>query len=199
MKSRPLIKIWGLTRQEDADLAVELGADALGFVFEPTSKRSIHDKPEALQIPLRLGPYVMCVAVLGPYRPCPPQFHLVQCIDNMPEGFARPSLMAIRITEADTVESVLDQIGSHSAVLLDAFASSGFGGTGKTFDWALAAEVNARTTAKIVLAGGLTPDNVQKAIEVVQPYAVDVSGGVESEPGIKDHAKLRAFIKAVRN
>jgi phosphoribosylanthranilate isomerase len=179
-------------------LALELGADALGFVLEPSSKRSVLGNADALQIPYRLGPFALCVAVLGHYRPVPAQFHLVQSVDELPESEVRPGVKALRISANDTVDSVLAQIGQHPSVLLDAFAVGQFGGTGHQIDWQLAAEITARTRAKVILAGGLTPENVGIAIEIVRPYAVDVSGGVESTPGIKDASKLKAFFDAAK-
>jgi len=166
--------------------------------LEPTSRRSIHGDPEALAIPERLGPYVMCVAVLGPYRPVPQQFHMIQCVDDLPSSVDRPSLKALRVEADEPVEALLARIGAHSAVMLDAHDPHLFGGTGRRVDWALAAEVVVRSKAKIVLAGGLNPDNVAAAIQWVRPYAVDVSGGVEAEIGIKDSGKLRAFIQAAK-
>ncbi len=198
MPNHPLAKICGITRQEDAELALELGADALGFVLEPSSKRSIHENAEALAIPSRLGPYTLCVAVLGPYRPVPRQFHLIQSVGSVPERVFRPSLLSLQLRPEDTVESVLSKIGNRSSVQLDGFAADKYGGTGHTVNWELVAEVITRSNAKIVLAGGLTPDNVAKAIEITRPYAVDVSGGVEKGPGIKDPAKLKAFLEAVK-
>ncbi|MHB8636047.1 MAG: phosphoribosylanthranilate isomerase [Fimbriimonadaceae bacterium] len=192
------IKICGLTRLADAELAVELGANALGFVLEPTSPRSIHENCEALSIPERLGPYVLCVAVLGPYRSVPPRFHAIQCVDDVPESVGKPTIKAIRVGADDTADTILAKIGTRAAALLDAFDSQHFGGTGRRVDWEVAAEVVARSNAKIILAGGLTPDNVAAAIESVCPYAVDVSGGVEGDLGIKDAGKLRAFFQAAR-
>ncbi|HLK16646.1 MAG TPA: phosphoribosylanthranilate isomerase [Fimbriimonadaceae bacterium] len=195
---RTRVKICGLTRLQDAELAAEAGADILGFVLEPTSRRSIHENPEALQIPERLGPYVMCAAVLGPYRPVPPQFHMIQCLDEVPRSAHRPALKALRVAADDTVDTVLERIGRHSAVHLDAFDTQLYGGTGRRVDWAVAAEVVVRSRAKVILAGGLTPDNVAAAIQWVKPYGVDVSGGVEAEIGVKDAGKLRAFVQAAR-
>jgi len=196
---KTFIKICGITRLTDAELAVELGADALGLNLEPSSSRSIRNNPEALSIPERLGPYTLCVAVLGPYRPVPSQFHMIQSVDDVPATDARPSLKALRVSPEDTVETVLARIGDRSAILLDAFDPQLYGGTGRRVDWGLAAEIVARSRAKIVLAGGLTPENVAAAVQSVHPYAVDVCGGVEAEPGIKDPQKLAVFIQAARS
>jgi len=195
---RTQVKICGLTRLADAELAVELGVDALGFNLEPSSRRSIHDNPEALSIPDRLGPYVLCAAVLGPYRPAPPQFHMIQCVDDLPKSETRPRLKVVRVGPDETVETILARIGDRAAVLLDAFDTKMYGGTGRRVDWALAAEVVVRCQAKVILAGGLTPENVAAAIQWVRPYAVDVSGGVEAEIGVKDAGKLRAFVQAAK-
>jgi phosphoribosylanthranilate isomerase len=192
------IKICGLTRLADAELAVELGADALGVVLEETSPRYAGDNEEALSIPTRLGPYVLSVAVLGPYKPAPAQFHVVQCLPEPGILMARPLLPVVRVRPADTLETVIDRIGNSSAVVLDAHSKAAYGGTGSRLDWGLVSAIVAQSSAHVVLAGGLNAENVAMAIDKVKPYAVDVSSGVESAPGVKDHAMLRAFIAAAR-
>lgn len=195
---RPRVKICGLTRLADAELALDLGADALGFVLEPTSRRSILGDAEAMTIPERLGPYALCTAVLGPYRRVPPQFHAIQCVDDVPKAERRPAIKSLRVMTDESADSILAKIGIRSAVLIDAFDTQLYGGTGRRVDWGVVAEVVQRTAARVILAGGLNPDNVAQAIQLVRPYAVDVSGGVEAEIGAKDAGKLRAFIQAVK-
>jgi phosphoribosylanthranilate isomerase len=99
-------------------------------------------------------------------------------------------------------DSTLAEIAAYSdpvgAILLDTYHKDMLGGSGEAFDWSLAARVKALTDRPIILAGGLTPENVKEALDAVRPYAVDVASGVEASPGVKDHAKLKAFIRAVR-
>jgi phosphoribosylanthranilate isomerase len=190
------VKICGLTRREDAELATELGADALGFIFEPSSPRFIA-VPETLTWLNELGPYVTRVAVFGPL----PEafscagFQAVQAIGaSALTDMAKQRIEVIRLTDhaLPGIETACD------AILLDAHQPGIYGGTGRRIDWPLAAEVVRASPTPVILAGGLTPDNVRDAIEQVRPYAVDVSSGVESSPGIKDHIKLRDFIEAVK-
>jgi phosphoribosylanthranilate isomerase len=199
------IKICGLTRLEDAQRAVELGAAALGFNFYPASPRYI-EPAAARAIVRRLPPFVTPVGVFanetdsghlislareagvtavqvhGPRFPALPEllsvFSLVVAV-AVREGFKPEELRKIE----------------RSAYLLDAFDPDRLGGTGKTFDWNAARE--AKQYGPIILAGGLTPENVGRAVREVRPFAVDVASGVESAPGIKDPARLRAFFAAV--
>lgn len=192
------IKICGLTRLKDAEQALELGADALGIVLESSSPRYAGENPEALGIPAAVGPYALCVAVLGPYQQVPAQFHMIQCLPEPGLPARRPLLSVVRVRPGDTLESVLERIGNADAVVLDSHSKGAFGGTGNHLDWGIAKEVVEASRAKVVLAGGLTPENVASAIEQVHPYAVDVSSGVESSPGIKDAEKLKAFFASAR-
>jgi len=199
------IKICGLTRLEDAQLAADLGAAALGFNFYPLSPRYI-EPAAARAIIRRLSPFVAAVGVFanetdaghvisqareagattvqvhGPRFPPLDEllavFTLVVAV-AVREGFKPEELRKIK----------------PSAYLLDAFDPDRLGGTGRTFDWKAARE--AKQYGPIILAGGLTPANVARAVREVRPFAVDVASGVESAPGIKDAAKLQAFFTAV--
>ncbi|HXC35486.1 MAG TPA: phosphoribosylanthranilate isomerase [Candidatus Acidoferrales bacterium] len=200
------VKICGITNPADARAAVAAGADALGFIFYEKSPRYVRLEDAAL-ISGELAPFIIRVGVFvnapeefvfNAIRECGLtllQFHG----DEPPEycgQFGLMNMKAFRVHGAET----LDQIPKYAtdAYLLDAYSSTTFGGTGEKFNWDLAVE--ARKFGKpIFLAGGLTPDNVADAIRKVQPFGVDVSSGVETAPGLKDHDKIRAFITAARS
>jgi len=199
------VKICGITRLEDAQLAVELGASALGFNFFPPSPRYIA-LDEARRIIAQLPPFVMAVAVFANETDGKRvaavareagadavQLHGPQFPDTNVEFSHFQVIRAIAVRDG----SALEDLGRFkaSAYLLDAYHPELFGGTGKKFDWKIAGE--AKKYGPIILAGGLTPKNVGKAIRVARPFAVDVASGVESAPGKKDPAKLRAFFAAV--
>lgn len=199
------IKICGLTNWDDAWLAVEAGAHALGFVFHPASPRCL-SVAAAAAITRRLPPFVARVGVFvdtpadlirAASREC--RLDAVQLHgEESPEFCAAmpvPVLKAFRLRDAGTL-AVLPRYQT-AAWLLDSFVPGQPGGTGAVFNWALAVEA-AKLGCPIILAGGLTPANVADAIRQVRPYAVDVSSGVEAVPGRKDPAKVRAFIQAAR-
>lgn len=197
------VKICGLTRPEDADAAVECGADALGFVLWPSSPR--HTTIAAVRdMVRRLPPFVTPVAVLvDPSgddldRAAEAGIRLAQIHGAVPvRSSGRPRLPVLRAVHLSASgDAAIEPAVADDTVLLDAYDPVQHGGTGKTVDWARARVIAA--ARRIVLAGGLTPGNVADAIRTVRPYAVDVASGVEREPGIKDHAKLRAFIEAAR-
>jgi phosphoribosylanthranilate isomerase len=204
------IKICGITTLEDAFAAVESGASAVGFNFYPESKRyispqraaEISDKlPHAVQ---RVGVFVNATkanveAVRNEVQLDMLQFHG----DELPEtisGYDIPVIKAVRIANVQQSQRgfQLDALAHFSvdAFLLDSFSSNEFGGTGKTFDWNIARQ--AKTLGNIILSGGLTPENVEEAIAFVQPFGVDVSSGVETSPGMKDHVKVEQFISRAR-
>jgi len=198
------VKICGITRHEDADAAVECGADALGFVLWPSSPR--HTTIDAVRaIVRRLPPFVTPVAVfVDPSTDdlvCAADagVRLAQIHGRLPVGsngrHALPVLRAVHLSASG--EAAIEPAVADDTVLLDAYDPVQHGGTGKTVDWTRARAIAA--ARRIVLAGGLTPANVGDAIRAVRPYAVDVASGVEAAPGIKDPQKLRAFIDAVRN
>lgn len=200
------IKICGITNPTDALAAVEAGADALGFIFYERSPRYVSLKA-AVDISRQLPPFVMRVGVfvnaeeglilraIGEAGLTMLQFHG----DEAPEFCRQFGLMSMKAFRVHGPET-LDQIPRYDteAYLLDAFSSAALGGTGERFNWDLAVE--ARKFGKpIFLAGGLTPENVAGAIRKVGPFGVDVSSGVESAPGRKDHAKVKAFIAAAKS
>ena len=191
------VKICGLTRVEDVELAVELGAAAVGFVLEPSSPRCIPlaDVHDLLR---SAPPYTYCVAVLGPFvqsRLLAP-FDAVQAI-GVTSADVEASQRAIHVCRIGS-DDPLPEPASYDALLLDAFAPDAYGGTGVRIDLDVAKGVMAESVRPIILAGGLTPDNVREVILALRPYAVDVSSGVESSPGVKDPDTLRAFFEAVR-
>jgi phosphoribosylanthranilate isomerase len=195
------VKICGLTQVEDVEKAIEYGADALGFVFEPTSSRCIDDNPDILNIRQFIGPFGKTIAVYHSISsPPPPDFDLIQAA----EGFEMQpdrTFQVLRVSAETTLEDLLTSVSadeSLAGIVLDTYSPSGFGGTGKVLDWNLAAELAGMYYRPVILAGGLSPENVATAIQVVKPYAVDVSSGVESAPGVKDWVKMRDFIQAAR-
>jgi phosphoribosylanthranilate isomerase len=174
------VKICGITTWEDARLSVDLGASALGFNFYPLSPRAI-SPADAWSIIRRLPPFVEAVGVFVNWPPL-----VVGALARS----LRLGSVQLHGTEPALEVSVAD------AILLDGFARGLHGGTGRTLDWKLARA--ASQYGRIILAGGLTPANIAEAIQVAQPYAVDVASGVEARPGRKDPAKLRALFQAIR-
>jgi phosphoribosylanthranilate isomerase len=187
-------KICGITRAEDARVAIEHGAHALGFVFAPSSPRAL-TRDQAAVLVRSLPPFVLDVATgVG--------LDTVQLHgDEDPETCAAvqhvvPVVKAFRVRGPETVVQMQAYRGSAAAFLLDAYVPGRHGGTGTRFDWGQA--VQAKTLGvPIILAGGLDAGNVAQAIDAVHPFAVDVSSGVESAPGLKDPERLRAFLGAV--
>lgn len=199
------IKICGITNLEDALLAAELGAHALGFIFYAKSPRSV--APEvAKEIIRQLPPLVLSVGVFVneeavTVRDLAARLGLdwVQCHGQEPPDYCRSLdrrvMKAFRIKDEASLQDLQAYQGSVQAFLLDTYKKGQVGGTGETFDWDLARK--AKDYGPIVLAGGLTAANVAQAIEAVQPLAIDVASGVEAAPGKKDPEKLRAFFEAV--
>lgn len=200
------VKICGLRRAEDAAAAVTAGADALGFNFWPGSRRYI-EPAGAARIVAEVPPQVLTVGVF---------------VDEQPERVLaiaeQTGIMALQLHGNESPEYV-DQLGDYlkiktikvgpgfqpkdlsrypsaSLFLLEGFVAGMVGGTGRTFDWSLAEM--AKDYGKIILAGGLTPDNVAEAVRRVRPWGVDVASGVERKPGIKDPELIREFIQAAR-
>ncbi|MDX2225684.1 MAG: phosphoribosylanthranilate isomerase [Verrucomicrobiae bacterium] len=196
------IKICGITRREDAEMAVEYGADALGFIFHPLSPRFITPE-EALMISLQVPVFVYKVGVfvdvsLEQVTDTAAQLGLnaIQLHGSEPPEFTtkfyQPIIKAFRMQSEDVIQEMACY-QDVSAYLLDAFSSTRMGGTGKTFEWDWA--IKAKLLRKpIILSGGLTVENVGVAIKHVKPYAIDVSSGVEEFPGRKDPEKLKKFI-----
>jgi len=208
MPSSTKVKICGITNAEDAVAAVEAGADALGFVFYRKSPRYI-DPTMARQIVMSLPPLVIPVGVfvdedqqvvrslMDDCGLAIAQLHGTESAIYCKE-LGRTVLKALRVKDRSTFLALAEFRGRAGVrgFILDAFSNEAYGGTGQVIDWQLASE--AAKAAKVLLAGGLTPDNVEKAILAVRPYGVDVSSGVERSPGRKDHEKVRAFIRAVK-
>lgn len=203
--SRARVKICGITSVDDARAVIAAGADALGLVFYSASPRAVTIE-QAREIALAAGPFIV---VTGLFVDADPTFiaavlaqvplQLLQFHgDEMPsycESFQRPYMKAIRMRPQLDVDSAIAVYPNASGILLDAYRPGVPGGTGETFDWARVPQASAKP---LVLAGGLTPDNVADAINATRVYGVDVSGGVESAPGKKDYEKITSFINNAR-
>lgn len=207
-KGRIRVKICGMTNPQDAFVAVEAGVDALGFIFYRKSPRYI--EPDAAKNIIQSLPvFVTPVGVfvneeIGVVRSIMDhcgihlaQLHGDETVDYC-QSLSRPLMKALRLKDRGSLLALAEFSGRGGvqSFVLDTFTEKEYGGTGLKGDWELAAE--AARTATVLLAGGLTPDNVVEAITAVRPYGVDVSSGVESVPGKKDHGRLRAFLEAVR-
>ena len=203
---RTRIKICGITSVEDALAAARLGADAIGLVFYPPSPRYV-EVEQAAEIAAALPPFVTTVAlfvnadeqiiadVVSRVRIDLIQFHGNECKDYC--GLhQRPYIKAVRMSDDVDLDKLLNDFSQARGLLLDTYKAGVPGGTGEQFNWD---RVPAHLADKIILAGGLTPENVKDAVAQVHPYAVDVSGGVESAPGKKDTEKMARFIEAVRS
>jgi phosphoribosylanthranilate isomerase len=201
------IKICGITNLDDALLAAELGADALGFIFYPKSPRKV--EPEAARsIIAQLPPFVAAVGVFVDEAAAVVQelagrvgLDWVQLHgQESPEycrNLGRKVIKGFRIQDEGSLRRLAGYQGAAQALLLDTYKKGQVGGTGEIFDWHLARK--AKKYGPIILAGGLTSENVAMAIATAGPAAVDAASGTEVAPGKKDPAKLRAFFKAVRS
>lgn len=204
---RLFVKICGITRVEDALAAVAAGADALGFVFWPGSPRAI-TPAAAARIGREVPPFVARVGVfvdapLQELRDAADvagldvlQLHGPLSPDAC-AGLPRRVLKALSVGPEFRAEDAAAYASHAAGVLLDTYSRTSPGGTGVAFDWTRARGLRARLPF-LLLAGGLGPENVADAVATVQPHGVDVSSGVETSPGLKDHAKLRAFVAAAR-
>lgn len=204
------IKICGVTTEEDARAATALGADALGFNLWRGSKRYL-DLDRAFSWIRGLPPFVTRVAVLVNASlneardiAAHPAIDVVQFHGDEDESYCaqfaacgRPFIKALRVRDSSSLEH-LDRYSTPS-ILLDADAGAAYGGTGRQLDPALAGEAAKRfPEVKVILAGGLKPENVAEAARIAKPYAVDVASGVEREPRVKDHGKMEQFFAALR-
>lgn len=205
------VKICGITREEDLAVAVTAGADAVGFIVGiPSSPRNLTlKKAENLMkhVPIFVDRVVVTpvnniVRIYETLRP-----NVIQIPgERLPDAFIiREKIRDIRLIKTvyvkaiDSIEEAIEISSSFDAVLLDSFALEKHGGTGVVHDWELSRRIRQMVEPKpLILAGGLTPENVKDAIRVVQPYAVDVSSGVESRPGVKDSQKVFEFVKNVK-
>jgi phosphoribosylanthranilate isomerase len=203
---RTRIKICGITSVADALCCAEAGADAIGLVFYPPSPRHVRLE-RATEIVRALPPFVSAVALFVNPQRADVEAVLSRCRvgllqfhgDEPPEfcaEFGHPYLKALRVRPGADLLECLRPYGSASGWLLDAYREGEYGGTGTAFDWDL---IPSGLTRPVVLSGGLTPENVSEAVRRVRPWGVDVSSGVEAAKGIKDPARVAAFIAGVRN
>lgn len=204
--SRTRVKICGLTRESDLTAAVDVGTDAIGLVFYARSPRAIGIE-QARALLNALPPFVTSVglfvnaeadfvqSVLARVPLDALQFHGDEPPDYC-DAFHRPWIKAVRMRPGTNLAGLVEQYGSASGLLLDTYDPATAGGTGRRFDWDL---IPKWLAPRIILAGGLNPENVADAVRRVAPYAVDVSGGVESAKGMKDQAKMEAFLNGVRD
>ena len=204
-------KICGITREQDITVAIDAGADATGFlVGVPSSPRNLTlERAEKLlsQVPIFIDRIVVTapksiewlVEIYERLKPSGIQIHGKEELDSsiIHEKIGDISLIkTVYVTEHVLNEAVIEDLKTFDAVLLDSFSKGQYGGTGKVHDWMLSRQIrDAVAPIPVILAGGLNPENVKEAILKVEPYAVDVASGVEANPGIKDHSKVRAFIE----
>lgn len=199
------IKICGITNMEDAQAAADFGADALGFIFYKESKRYV-DPQVVKSIISSLPPFITTVGVF-----------VNQALDEISQIKKTTGIQVAQLHGDETSEfasslsidvikvirvkdkSDLDKVAQYSAqaILFDTYSDQEYGGTGESFDWEILN--NLLSEKKIILSGGLNPENVLEAVQIVRPYAVDVSSGVEDTPGKKDHTKIKKFIGAIKN
>ncbi|MAR93167.1 MAG: phosphoribosylanthranilate isomerase [Pseudomonadales bacterium] len=200
------VKICGITNPSDALAAIRAGADALGFVFYPPSPRYVTPE-QARDIIAGLPPFITSVGLLvdaqsqaieAILRKVPLdllQFHGRETEADC-RAWQRPYIKALRMREGLDVAAACRTYHSSRGLLLDAYVPGQPGGTGQSFDWQ---RIPPQLNKPLILAGGLNPDNIQRAVQSVRPWAVDVSGGVESTPGVKDSELMHAFIRGVHS
>lgn len=201
---RTRIKICGITRAEDAELVAALGADAVGFVFNTQSPRRVTPE-QAREVAQHLPAFVTRVGLFVDARKETVekvrdavgldllQFHGAE-MPAFCRGFNKPYIKAIRMRDGIDVHAAAAAHETAAGVLLDSYVAGQVGGTGSAFDWT---RVPSDLGKPLIIAGGLNPDNVARAVAQLRPYAVDVSSGVEADKGIKDVGKLKAFFEAV--
>lgn len=195
------IKICGITNTDDLEAAVAYGADALGFIGVKGSPRYVSEQDFfeiAEDAPLFVPRVVVVNAPEDAEEYCAEYLQFYTDTEDNALGVAASRIRAFRVHDAASLQELADYTYPVGAILLDTYHQDKLGGSGETFNWELAQEAKRLTDRPLFLAGGLTPENVQDALECVRPYGVDVSSGVEASPGIKDHAKVKAFIRAVR-
>ena len=200
------VKFCGITNLKDAISAAELGADALGFVFYPKSPRFISPK-NAKEIIKKLPPFISMVGLFvnqskseveEVIKGCP--LNLLQFHGDENESFCKqynlPYIKAISMKSDVDLLKCIQEYNSAKALLLDTFSKVARGGSGEVFDWKM---IPPNTLKPIIVAGGLTPENVQTLLEVISPYGVDVSSGIEINKGLKDYKLMKKFILGVTN
>ena len=200
------VKFCGITNLKDAISAAELGADALGFVFYPKSPRFISPK-NAKEIIKKLPPFISMVGLFvnqskseveEVIKGCP--LNLLQFHGDENESFCKqynlPYIKAITMKSDVDLLKCIQEYNSAKALLLDTFSKVARGGSGEVFDWKM---IPPNTLKPIIVAGGLTPENVQTLLEVISPYGVDVSSGIEINKGLKDYKLMKKFILGVTN
>jgi phosphoribosylanthranilate isomerase len=204
------VKICGLTTPQDAAAAIELGADALGFNFFPGSRRYVRMETAGEWIAALQGSVEKVAILVNPgwaetmAAAALPGITALQLHGSETPEFCRRLMeqgirfeKALPVTGADSLKSVPDFFTS--TVLLDSSGAGEFGGSGRTFPWEIGREfVQGNPHLRVILAGGLTPENVAEAVGIVRPFGVDVTSGIESSPGRKDHRRMRDFIAAAR-
>lgn len=208
------VKICGITRKEDLDAAVAAGADAVGFVVGVASSPRNIALEKAEKLIRQVPPFVKSVLVTVPrgiddfemYEKLNPdaiQIHGENLHTAASVRLKIPKTLligAVNAKLANALDVVSELAKIFDAVLLDSFANGRYGGTGIVHDWELSKRVKQAIHPKpLILAGGLTPENVAEAVRTVEPYAVDVSSGVERQPGIKDHKKISNFVKNAKD
>jgi phosphoribosylanthranilate isomerase len=214
------VKVCGLTREEDVDAAVDAGADALGFITGfPDSPRNL-PLPRAASLVSRVPPFVTAVLVVtgqglaensDAIKRMAPRAIQLYSGSFSPEtirssfhaSLLRPFAVRREESESDDGAGLLqrakDALRGYDALLTDTYKKGYEGGTGQTSDWSACAAIRKSIApAPLILSGGLRPENVELAVETVNPFCVDVSSGVESAPGVKDHAKVKAFVAKAR-
>ena len=202
---RTRVKICGITRRQDAQFAASIGVDAIGLVFYPPSPRAVTIQ-QAQEIVTGLPPFISIVALFVNAK----SEEVAQCLNRIPVDilqfhgdetpsycaqFSSPYMKAIRMKEGVSLSHMAKDYSLASALLLDSYQAGVPGGTGKTFDWSMITDID----KPFILAGGLSVDNVTNAIQQASPYAVDVSGGVEYDKGLKDKIKMQEFMQEVNN
>lgn len=203
---RTRVKICGITRAEDALAAARAGADAIGLVFYAQSPRAV-DVAQARAVMQALPPFVTTVGLFVNAAPeairallAALPLDMLQFHGDEPaaacRGYGRPYLKALRLAAGEDPAALARPYEDAAGILVDSYVEGVPGGTGQTFDWS---QLSGGLSRPLILAGGLTPANVAAAVKQVRPWGVDVSGGVEAVPGIKDAAKIEAFIRGVNS
>ena len=200
------VKICGITNDHDASKAIELGADALGFIFAPSARQITPEK--ARHIICGMPPFVKTVGVFvneetgtikDIIRFC--GLDLIQLHGDEPpdvcEAFLPHTIKAFRLRDESNLRSIKAYCGKVRAALFDTYSEKKRGGTGKTFDWNLAVK-GKKWEIPVILSGGLRPSNIETAISTVRPYAVDVNSGVEKRPGKKSPILMKALMETIR-